>query len=283
MPFIKKNEVDFSVSNDKILLNKEYLQKNKKLFKKITGTRFSAILGLSKYTSPFKTWTIMTNLYKETIDPTLAKVGNAIEPKVREYVEGQLNCKYMVYNPIAVKWDVFQDNPIFGGIPDGEPINESHLIDYSKFPMLEIKTSSIDSFIYKRVDNCLQMQKDENGYPVIKQRNQKIQSWFDQNNNIKIPVEYQYQLGLYMYLRKINYGMFAVAFLNQEDYVNPEKFDANNHQIYLVKAKSINNEQFVSDIAFAKKWYQDYIETGISPKMTEEDKKWLNSELKYSK
>jgi hypothetical protein len=40
-------------------------------------------------------------------------------------------------------------------------------------PMLEIKTSSIDSFVYKRVNNQLKMTKDVNGLPVIKEKNAK--------------------------------------------------------------------------------------------------------------
>jgi hypothetical protein len=41
----------------------------------------------------------MTNLYKDVMDPTLAYVGNTIEPKIRDYVCKALNQKYCVYNP----------------------------------------------------------------------------------------------------------------------------------------------------------------------------------------
>lgn len=44
----------------------------------------------------------MTNLFKDTIDPTLAYVGNIIEPKIRTYVCDKLHQKYKVYNPQAI-------------------------------------------------------------------------------------------------------------------------------------------------------------------------------------
>jgi hypothetical protein len=40
-------------------------------------------------------------------------------------------------------------------------------------PMLEIKTSSIDAFVYKRERNELKMVKDENGLPAVKEKNAK--------------------------------------------------------------------------------------------------------------
>jgi hypothetical protein len=48
------------------------------------------------------------------------------------------------------------------------------VIDYStNYPMLEIKTTSIDSFIYKNINNELKMQKDVNGLPLIKEKQGK--------------------------------------------------------------------------------------------------------------
>jgi hypothetical protein len=55
MPLIEKNLNSFKVINDKIFLNKDYLSSNKSKFKKITGTRFSAVLGFNKYNTEFKT------------------------------------------------------------------------------------------------------------------------------------------------------------------------------------------------------------------------------------
>ncbi|MCQ3915072.1 MAG: hypothetical protein MJ201_04990 [Mycoplasmoidaceae bacterium] len=42
-----------------------------------------------------------------------------------------------------------------------------------------------------------------------------------------------YQLGLYLFLRKINKGLFAVCFLERGDYAHPENFKIENHEVYL--------------------------------------------------
>ncbi len=278
MPFVKKNNSDFKIENNRIVLSKEYLEQNKFLFKKITGTRFASILKLNKYASPVKTWATIVNIYKESIDPTLAKVGNAIEPKIRDYVQSVLGCKYLCHNPFEVKWDAFKEDQYFGGIPDGEPVDSNGKIDYSKFPMLEVKTSSIDAFVYKKVNNVLQMQKDDNGYPLVKQTNQKKDSWFT-NGEICIPDEYKYQLALYMYLRNITKGMFAVAFLTGEDYVHPENYKVNDRHVYLVEMNLTNRTKLEQQIEYARNWYKEFVEKGISPELSIDDRKWLNNEL----
>jgi hypothetical protein len=45
----------------------------------------------------------MTNLYKDLIDETLSRVGNIIEPKIRDYVIKSLNQQYKTYNPKEIK------------------------------------------------------------------------------------------------------------------------------------------------------------------------------------
>nr|QIQ09900.1 hypothetical protein PlMoll_0630 [uncultured Mycoplasmataceae bacterium] len=277
MPFIKNINNDFSIKDNRIVLSKNYFDNYHNRFAKITGTRFSCILGQNKFSSPFKTWAIMTKIYKEEMDPTLSKVGCAIEPKVREYVEKELGCKYLSYDPIQIRFDVFHENKIFGGIPDGEPVVNGH-IDYSKFPMLEIKTTSIDSFVYKKENGSFLMKKDENGYPLIKLPGEKRNSWYC-DNDIVISEEYKYQLGLYLYLRNIDKGIFAVTFLTGEDYVHPENYVANEHEIALVNFSINDLDHFKQKVEYAKQWYIDHIQTGISPKMTAEDKKWLKEEL----
>jgi hypothetical protein len=55
MPLVEKNINNFSVIDNHVVLSEQYLKKQSFMFKKITGTRFSSIVGLSKYNSPFKT------------------------------------------------------------------------------------------------------------------------------------------------------------------------------------------------------------------------------------
>jgi hypothetical protein len=65
---------------------------------------------------------------------------------------------------------------MFGGLIDAEPVKNGK-IDYStKLPMLEIKTSSIDSFKYRVENNQMEMIVDHNGLPVVKELNAKKNS-----------------------------------------------------------------------------------------------------------
>lgn len=279
MPFKKENLNSFTLKDNKLILEKDYLDKNLWRFKKITGTRLCAILGINHYKSPFKLWTEMVNLYYEEMDKTLADTGNYIEPKLKEFAEQKLNNKYITHDLKTVNFDCFKSvSKIFGGVPDGEPLIAGK-VDYSTgLPMLEIKTSSVDKFEYKNINGKLTMQFDTDNLPKVKSANEKMNSWFE-NGQIIIPIEYKYQLGLYLYLRNIEKGMFVVGFLTREDYVYPEKFNPNNRNIYMVEMK-INRSEFEDTIKLAEKWWNDYIINGISPEMTENDKLWYFSEIK---
>jgi hypothetical protein len=111
----------------------------------------------------------MVNLYKDTMDKTLADAGNIIEPKIRDYVEQKLGQKYISYDPVKCKFDMFKDNKVFGGIPDGEPVNEEGAVDYSNDRMLlEIKTSSIDTIQYRFEKGNMSMVLNSDGVPKAK-------------------------------------------------------------------------------------------------------------------
>lgn len=279
MPFVKKLNTDFKIENNQIVLSDDYKKKMSSRFKKITGSRFCSVLGFNEMTSPFKTWCMMVDIYRETMDQMLADAGNIIEPKIREWVENKFGSKYKVYNPFEVGFDVFKENKVFGGIPDGEPLINNK-IDYSKNGILEIKTTSIDSFLYKKIDHVFVLQKDEQNHPIIKSKNTKKEKWFDSNGNIVVPQEYKFQLGLYCYLRNINKGLFAVCFLQTEDYINPSKCNVNNREIQVIDF-SVDLNEFKQYIEQAENWYNKYVLSGISPEMNEEDKIFVRDLLNY--
>lgn len=277
MPLKSIYNKDFYIKDNCIHLSTDYFASNFKKFKKITGSRLASILNKNKYNSPLKTWMLMTNIYQEAMDETLSYVGNTIEPKLKNYIENKFDITYKQYNPFQVKWDVFSDNEIFGGIPDGEPIGENGEFLYNEnYPMLEIKTTSIDSFVYKTVNGVLTLQKDKNNIPLIKKQNGKIETWFDQNNKLLIPLEYQLQLSLYMYLRKVNLGIFVIGFLEKEDYANPNDFNVNLRRIETAKI-NLDLNKFEPIIETATNWYNKYIKTGISPEFSDDDLKWFNT------
>ncbi len=276
MPLKAEYKKDFTISNNCIHLSNEYLAQNFKKFKKITGSRLASILGKDKYTSPLKIWTIMTNIYYEEMDETLSKTGNVIEPIIKNYVEQETGIKFKQHNPFQVKWDVFKENKIFGGIPDGEPVNENGEFLYKDdYPMLEIKTTSIDSLVYKHENGVLRMQKDSDNIPLVKKEKGKMSEWY-KDGNIVIPLNYELQLSLYMYLRNISKGIFAVGFLEKEDYAFPEKFNPKERKIDFAWI-DLQNNNFQKIIDDTTEWYNKYIITGMSPTITDEDKKWLQT------
>lgn len=279
MPFIKKMGEDFIISDNQIKLTESYLKNNKNRFKKITGSRLAAVLDLNDYTSSVKTWCMMVGIYSEPMDPLLSEVGCVIEPKIKDYVENVTGIKYKQYVPSEVKFDVFKDDPIFGGIPDGEPLNSKHQIDYSQAPMLEIKTTSIDSFLYKKENNLFVLQKDENNHPIVKSVGTKREKWFNATGDVVVPNEYKFQLGLYCYLRHITNGLFAICFLKTDDYIDPKMCNVNEREVQLVQF-NVNLDHFSYWVNQAKDWYHKYIDNGVSPQLKEDDWTWIKSELK---
>ena len=273
MPFIKKFKKDFYVKDNRIYLSDNYLNNNRNNFKKITGSRFCNILGLSKFNSPVQTWASMVNIYKDEMDPILSKIGNFVEPKVRDYVSQKLNVKFISYDPFKINWDKFPENPIFGGIPDGEPIDENGNLLYPDYPMLEIKTTSIDRLAYKKIDGTMKLLLDEKGYPIVKKTFGKREEWFE-NNKIVIKNEYKMQLALYLYLRQIQKGLFAICFLETKDYTEPNNFDINKHEIRLVEM-NLDPKKMVPFIETGIKWYENHIYTGCSPELSNQDIEWL--------
>lgn len=277
MPFIKELNKDFFIRNNKIILSEEYVEKNRWKFKKITGSRFSSILGSSEWSSDLKSWAIMVGIFKDKMDETLSFVGNTVEPKVKTFVEEVLDKKYISYNPSKIQWDIFKDNMIFGGIPDGEPINEKNMLDYPNSRMLEIKTTSIDLLIYKKIDNTLMMQKDQNNVPLVKEKNGGLKKWINQYNEITISEDYCMQLSLYLYLRNIEKGLFAIAFLKPQDYAEPKSFVPSKENVKLVEL-DLNGSSFEDKIIYATNWYEKHIKGCISPEIRSQDFKWLKEE-----
>ncbi|MDC4183491.1 MPN551 family DNA-binding protein [Mycoplasma bradburyae] len=279
MPFKKEliTEDNFKIDDGQIILSEQFKKTYSSRFKKITGSRFPTILGVNAFSTPFMEWLKMVNLYYETMDPILSNAGVIIEPKIRDYVVDKFNINYKSYEPKEVGFDLFKDNDIFGGIPDGEPVNENGKIIYDEnHPMLEIKTTSIDKLSYKKVDGTLRMMVDETGLPIVKEKRQKYFEWYDENNNIKVKKEYILQLSLYLYLRNASFGRFAIIFLRPEDYKTPEAINIDKRLIEIVDM-NVNRASIEPYIKQAKQWYENHILTGISPKMTSTDIEFLKS------
>lgn len=90
--------------------------------KKVTGTRFAAIMGLNAWNTPFKTWCEITRTYEEPFEETIyTAAGKAIEPKQAEYMkapidkEDSLSDKWLTCptcgNPVTNVWSRAEYKP----------------------------------------------------------------------------------------------------------------------------------------------------------------------------
>lgn len=222
---------------------------------RITGHRIATILGLNKYSTPFQAWCEITKLLKAPFEETkYTKAGKILEPKIIQYVADKFPNVVSIEDYYGVNFDKYrynnfvEESNIFGGVIDAV----STLDDLKTITMIcECKTSS------------------------------KPQEWT--NNNV--PIEYLLQGALYSYMKGLDRVLFACTFLEEMDYNHPEKVEVNEDNTILVVKKlkdiliPINGEYLtISEIMqFGEKWWQHYIEGGISPEFDEKaDKEYLD-------
>lgn len=223
---------------------------------RITGHRFASVLGLNQYQSPFGAWAEITRLVKLPFEDNKYTIaGKTIEPKLIDVVRKKFpNCvsieEYYGNNIDKYRWNNFvDDSNVFGGIIDAVATKEDLKTITA---IVECKTSS------------------------------KPHLWA--NNNV--PIEYLLQGCEYSYLKGLDRVVFICAFLQEADYNHPEKFvpTEENTIIVVKKLKDVriqmpNGEIITFDqaIEYCEKWWEDHIETGISPEFDETlDKEYLD-------
>lgn len=208
--------------------------------KKITGTRFAAVMGLNRWNTPFKTWCEITRTYEEPFQDTkYTLAGKAIEPKQAAYMRDAYFMPNLVspsdiYGEDYFKktWgDFFGDIPIFGGMWD------YLLCDKTGKPttVLEMKTTA------------------------------RSEDWVKD-----IPEYYAIQAALYAYLLGIDDVIMVASFLEEGDYTHPEQYVPSAANTITVEFKvSERYPDFDLMIEKAKKWWNDHVVTGISPAFDE--------------
>lgn len=222
---------------------------------RITGHRIASVLGLNKYQSPFGAWVEITKLAKLPFeDNKYTLAGKALEPKIIKYVGSKLPNivsieEYYGNNFSDYAYNNFKDDSDrFGGIIDAvSTLNDKKTIT----ALVECKTSS------------------------------KPQEWANGN----VPVEYILQGALYSYLKGLDRVIFACTFLEENDYNHPEQLEVNDKNTVIVIKKL---DEMIFDIdgellniegcmERASKWWDEYIETGVSPEFNEKlDKEYLD-------
>ena len=203
---------------------------------KITGTRFGAILGYNKWSTPFKCWCEITRTYKEPfVDTIYTAAGKVIEPQQAEYMK----TSYAMYN-LKTPTDIFGENyfqktwgDFFGSVP--------------------VFGGMWDYLLY-----------DENGKPsaVLEMKTTKrSEDWAND-----IPEYYALQAALYAYLLGVDDVIMVASFLDSKDYEHPENFVPSASNTITVEFKvSERYPDFHRMVAQAQAWWNTHVVTGISP------------------
>ena len=204
--------------------------------KKITGTRFGAILGKNVWSTPFNTWCAITRTYEEPFtDNIYTNAGKIIEPKQAAYIAGKYFWK-TVTSPTDIygedyfqkTWgDFFPKEPIFGGMWD-------YLIEDAE----------------GKIDAVLEMKTTK-----------RSEDWLDD-----IPEYYALQAALYAYLLKCDTVIMVCTILEEKDYQNPENFEVTEENTFERKFNvSERYPDFPKLVKKAEDWWKEHVLSGISP------------------
>lgn len=217
--------------------------------KKITATRFAAIMGLNKWNSPFQTWCEITGAYRKPFEPTkYTEAGKIIEPKQaafmrKTYAMTNLITPEDVYGADhfnKTRGDFFPDRPVLGGMWDYLLVDDDGKVE----TVLEMKTTKRD------------------------------EDWQDD-----IPEYYALQAALYAYLLGIEDVIMVMSVLRDPvDYENPDAFEPTIDNT-IVRPFNLweRYPRFEDDYVMpALSWWDQHVIKGISPDYDEAvDKEYL--------
>lgn len=212
--------------------------------KKLTGTRFGAVLGVNTWQTPFQAWCEMTKAWVKPYESTkYTEAGKVIEDKQLTW--------FSRYKPVVYPEDIygkdffnttfgdfFKDSKVFGGMWDG-------LTGTKEEPdgVIECKTTK------------------------------RAEDW--QND---IPEYYALQASLYAYLLGLEDVYMIVTFLDEGDYDHPDKFVCTVDNTAYVHFKVHERyPKFDSYVEYCTEFYYRNVLGGVSPDFDEKkDKEYLD-------
>lgn len=225
--------MDYKIERDNTISVSKYGR-----LKKITGTRLASILGLNNWNTPFQTWCDMTKVYSPPFEDTIYTIaGKVIEPKIIEYLKKKMTMgevidgeEYWGKDFAKMRFDYYPENPLFGGMWDALILSKK-----TRKPMgvIEIKTTK------------------------------RAEDW-----RTDIPLYYKIQAMLYARLLKVKTIYFAVAFLTDDIYDDPNSFVASDDTVKIISFR-LDNEEIDDYISRATKWYDIHIIGKRSPEWNE--------------
>lgn len=233
------------MKNIKFEDGKVYLTDIPKRPKKITGTRFGAVLNANRWQTPFQAWCEITKAWCKPFDGSIyTEAGKVIEDKQLTW--------FSRYLPVVRPEDIygkgffdktfgdfFKDEPIFGGMWDGLTGTKG-----DPTGVIECKTTK------------------------------RAEDWQDD-----IPEYYALQAALYATLLGLDDVYMIVTFLDDGDYANPEAFVCSTENTAYVHFKvSERYPNFHSYMEYCNDFWNRNILTGISPEYDEKaDKEYLDA------
>lgn len=206
--------------------------------KKITGTRFAAVLGLSPWATPFEAWCAICRVWEKPFEDTIyTRAGKIIEPKQAEYMRQKYFWRRLitpqeVFGPEPLKTtygDFFRkESKVFGGMWDFLFVDK----DFKCEDVLEMKST-------KRAEDW---EKD-------------------------IPEYYALQGALYAYLKGVDPVHMVASFLDESDYADPSKYVCTDKNTIEVQFNVSERYPEFEDryIGYAEDWWEKHVLTGISP------------------
>ena len=207
--------------------------------KKLTATRFATIMNLNAWSTPFSAWCEMTRTYEAPFEDTIYTVaGKVIEPKICDYLRSRyfmdIKSPTDVYGSDYFKktWgDFFPDVEGLGGMWDF--IGDDFVV--------EVKTTK------------------------------RVEDWKGVDGKVEPPIYYKLQACLYAYLLGFDNVVMTCSFLQDNDYLYPERFVPSVDNTVVIEFKV--SEAFPtfkeSYIDPAMDFWRNHVLTGISPEFDE--------------
>lgn len=213
--------------------------------RKLTGTRFAAVLGLNRWSTPFQVWCDVTGAYREPFEETVyTRAGKAIEPKQIAYMREAYGMDDLVdptdvWGPDYFKktWGNFFHHPVLGGmwdalLPSEDWDGTADGLEGHTDAVLEFKTTK------------------------------RAEDWAED-----VPEYYAMQAALYAWLLGCDDVIMVATFLKPSDYDDPESFEvgAGNTATYEFKV-SERYPDFGDTLVYqAMRWWREHVEGGTSP------------------
>lgn len=219
--------------------------------KKITGTRFAAIMGLNKWSTPFETWCAITRTYEVPFEDTIYTLaGKIIEPKQADFIR-----KEFFWNTLRTPTDFFGENyfkTTRGDFFHGEKILGG-MWDYLFVDREEMPTAVLEMKTTKRSEDW---EKD-------------------------IPENYALQAALYAWLLGVDNVYMVATVLEDKDYKVPEDFVCTKDNTFTRHFKvSERYPDMDKRVLFAENWWKDHVVSGISPEYDEKKDAKILKELR---